>query len=173
MLPTDGSLTRMAPEDRTSYTENLTVPWWVWPVSLAAATGLAVEIGLGVPGLVTWLPCCILIPATVGVLVWLSRLRVTVRQDVWTVDDARLPLQYIASAEPLTGTALRDALSAQLHPLAFVVQRPWISGAVRVVLDDPGDPTPYWIVSTRHPHRLAELLTPATRTETRPARSRG
>jgi hypothetical protein len=29
---------------------------------------------------------------------------------------------------------------------------------VRVNLDDPNDPTPYWLVSTRQPNRLAEAL---------------
>jgi len=44
------------------------------------------------------------------------------------------------------------------HPLAFVVQRPWIKGAVQVLLDDPADPTPFWVVSSRHPVDLATAL---------------
>jgi len=52
----------------------------------------------------------------------------------------------------------RAALGAQADPLAFVVLRPWIRGAVLVVLDDPADPTPYWVVSTRHPERLVRAL---------------
>ena len=31
---------------------------------------------------------------------------------------------------------------------------------VLIVLDDPEDPTPYWLVSTRRPAELAALLTP-------------
>ena len=33
--------------------------------------------------------------------------------------------------------------------------RPYIKTAVEITLDDPDDPVPYWLVSTRHPHRLA------------------
>jgi hypothetical protein len=33
-----------------------------------------------------------------------------------------------------------------------------VPGAVQVLLDDPADPTPYWLVSTRHPERLAATL---------------
>ena len=29
---------------------------------------------------------------------------------------------------------------------------------VRVDLNDPADPHPYWLVSTRHPERLADAL---------------
>jgi hypothetical protein len=38
------------------------------------------------------------------------------------------------------------------------VQRPWIGGAVQVVIDDPADPTPYWVVSSRDPVRLAAAI---------------
>ena len=33
-----------------------------------------------------------------------------------------------------------------------------VGGAVRVVIDDPDDPTPYWVISTRHPTRLAQAI---------------
>jgi hypothetical protein len=28
-----------------------------------------------------------------------------------------------------------------------------------VTIDDPRDPTPYWLISSRHPRRLAAALT--------------
>ncbi|CAM3417428.1 DUF3093 domain-containing protein [Stackebrandtia soli] len=149
----------MAPVDRTAFVERLTVPWWVWPVGLAFATILAVEIGLGAPGLTTWLPFVVMIPAAVALMVWLGRLRVSVDAEHFRVDDAILPLSCVDRVDVLTGTELRDAITAQLHPLAFVVQRPWVRTAVRVWLDDPEDPTPYWIISTRHPERLRAALT--------------
>jgi DUF3093 family protein len=39
-----------------------------------------------------------------------------------------------------------------------LIQRPWIGGAVQVLLDDPVDPTPSWVVSSRHPVELATAL---------------
>lgn len=95
--------------------------------------------------------------------VWLCRLRVSVAEEdgeVWLhVDDAKLPMSAVAEVQVLEGTAYSDALGVALHPLAFVVQRPWIGRGVRVVLDDPEDPTPYWIVSSRRPDRLRAALT--------------
>jgi hypothetical protein len=42
--------------------------------------------------------------------------------------------------------------------VAFVVQRPWVRGTVRIYLDDPDDPTPYWVVSSRRPQALLAAL---------------
>jgi hypothetical protein len=33
-----------------------------------------------------------------------------------------------------------------------------VRGGVRVDVADPDDPTPYWLVSSRHPDKLAEAL---------------
>ncbi|MGH8877459.1 MAG: DUF3093 domain-containing protein [Stackebrandtia sp.] len=148
----------MASEDRTAFVERMTVPLWWWPIALLVAGGLAVEIGLGVPGVATWLPITVLLPATVAVLWWAGHIRVRATADALRVDDAELPAEYIAGVEVLTGNRLRDALSVQLHPIAFVIQRPWIRSAVRVTVDDAEDPTPYWIVSTRRPELLREVL---------------
>lgn len=164
----------MASQDRTAFTERLTVPVWWWPLALGVAAGLAVEIGLGVPGLVTWLPFSILLPGTVAVLWWAGRIPVRVRAERFEVDDAHLPLDCVGTVEVLRGTRVRDALSAQLHPLAFVVQRPWVRAAVRVEVVDDSDATPYWVISTRHPEKLREALNraeanPSPRRESTPS----
>ena len=148
----------MASQDRTAFNERMTVPLWWWPIVLAVMSGLAVEIGLGVTGIVLWLPFSILLPGAVALLWWAGHIRVRVTADTLHVDDAVLPAEYIAEVTVLTGNRLRDALSVQLHPIAFVVQRPWIRSAVRIDLADPQDPTPYWVVSTRRPEELRDAL---------------
>lgn len=146
------------PLDRTLFHERLLLPWWWWPICLALAIGLAIELGMGVPGMVTWLPLAVLIPATIGGLLWLGRLRIQIDDTHFRVDDACLPREFIESVEPLSQTPLRDALTAQLHPLAFVIKRPWIRSAVRITLNDPADPTPYWIISTKRPDEICKAL---------------
>ena len=78
------------------------------------------------------------------------------------MDDARLPVRFVAGEVALDAAGRSALLGPEADPLAFVVQRPWIPGAVQVVLDDPADPTPYWLVSTRHPDRLAAALRSAS-----------
>jgi hypothetical protein len=43
---------------------------------------------------------------------------------------------------------------------AYLVLRGYCGGAVKVEVDDPGDPTPYWLVSSRRPLQLAAALRP-------------
>jgi Protein of unknown function (DUF3093) len=140
------------------YAERLRVPWWLWLPALGFATLLAAEVYLGAPGVWTWVPYVILLPATVAGLWWLGRLRVAVEDGELRVDDARLPVRYVAGVTVLGVDERRVLLSTAAHPYAFVVQRPWVRGAVQVHLDDPADPTPYWVVSSRRPAALASAL---------------
>jgi Protein of unknown function (DUF3093) len=144
------------PQD--AWRERLTVSWWLWPVGLALAALLAAEVYLGAPGQPVWLPYAVLLPAAAAGLWWLGRIVIEVRDDELFVDDARVPLEYVSGVTVLDPTARRLVLGPHAEPHAFVVQRPWIAGAVQVHLDDPDDPTPYWVVSTRHPDRLAAAV---------------
>lgn len=146
------------PAHAPEYSERLTVPWWSWPLLLGAAALLAAEIGLGAPGARTWAPYAVLLPLTAGALWWAGRIRVAVTGGELRVDDARLPARFVADAIPLDVTGRREVLGVGADPRAFVVQRPWIPGAVQVLLDDPADPTPYWVVSSRRPDQLAAAL---------------
>jgi Protein of unknown function (DUF3093) len=141
-----------------SYTERLRVPWWSWPPALLAGAIVAVETGLLITAVPIGAPFVVLLPLTAFVQLWLSRWRIAVTATEFQVDDARLPLGVIADVVALDAGGKRELLGVGAHPLAFVVQRPWIRGAVQVLLDDPADPTPYWVVSTRHPVELATAL---------------
>jgi hypothetical protein len=71
---------------------------------------------------------------------------------------AQLPRAAVATAEAFDGTEATAERGQRLDARAWLLLRGWIPGIVRVELDDPTDPTPYWLVSTRHPRRLAEAL---------------
>lgn len=138
----------------------------MWALALAATGILAAQIGLGAPGPRTWVPFALLLPFAAAGVWWLGRIKVQVRDGELWVDDAHLPVNFVADAIPLDEEGKRLLLGAGADPLAFVVQRPWIKGAVQVVLDDPDDPTPYWLISTRSPERLTAAVL------SRPDRSR-
>jgi hypothetical protein len=140
------------------YTERLVLPWWLWILGLAVAGLLAAEIHLGASGLRSWVPYVVLLPLAALGLWRLGRIRIAVVNDVLHVDDARLPVRYIATVESLTPEQKRELLGPAAHPLAFVVQRPWIRGTAKVTLSDPEDPTPYWVVSCRRPDALATAV---------------
>jgi len=151
-----------APAARTTtaprYRERLRLSWWTWLPALLVDAIVAIEFTLGFPSLPIWLPFAVVIPVTAAGLLWVSRISVTVTDDELQVDDARLPLSVIADVVALDAAGKREALGVASHPLAFVIQRPWIGPAVQVLLDDPADPTPFWLISSRQPIELATAL---------------
>jgi hypothetical protein len=140
------------------YRERLRLSWWTWLPALLVDAIVAIEFTLGFATLPIWLPFAVVIPLTIALLLWMSRISITVTDDELLVDDARLPLSVISEVVALDAGGKREALGIGSHPLAFVIQRPWIGPAVQVLLDDPADPTPYWLISTRRPIDLARAL---------------
>lgn len=162
----------MSSEVDTVHSEKLWVPFWWWAAGLAVGALLAAEVHMGAPGVRAWLPYLVLLPLPVWALFWLSRMKVEVVQDhsgagELRVGQAHLPLDVIARAAVVPATAKSAALGRQLDPLAFVQHRTWVKQMVLVVLDDPDDPTPYWLVSSTRPDELVAVLarpTPGDRT---------
>lgn len=70
---------------------------------------------------------------------------------------ARVEWPWVASVEPLDAKGVRAAMGPGAQATAYVLLRAYTGGAVKVVLDDPADPHPYWLVSTRHPRTVAAI----------------
>jgi hypothetical protein len=150
------------------YRERLRVPvsWWflgllavgtVW-VTVAAALSFTAA---GIVGLFA----AALIAAA---LLAYGGLLIAVTNDEFRAGIARLPLWAVGEVTPLDATTTRALVGPRADPRAFLVLRGYISTAIRVDVADPADPTPYWLVSTRHPARCAEAIKlgktdPATR----------
>ncbi|WP_338595330.1 DUF3093 domain-containing protein [Saccharopolyspora sp. SCSIO 74807] len=153
-----GNAERGSGGEPAEYRERLFASWWTWPLPLIIAVLLAAEVHMGHPGVRAWLPYVVLIPAAIAVPLWLGRTRVEISGGELWVGDAHLPLRFIEGAEVVPAKDKRRALGPELDPAAFVVHRPWVKSSVRVWLDDPDDPTPYWVISSRRPERLAAAL---------------
>lgn len=157
--------TRAATET-VRYQERLRVPlWWCLPAFLLAVI-IAYEVNLGVRSLPDWVPYAVLLPVAVAVLVWLGRVDVRVvstsdgdgaATELW-VGSAHLPASVISRSAEVPKSAKSAALGRQLDPAAYVVHRAWVKPMILVVLDDPDDPTPYWLVSCRRPDRVLAAL---------------
>ncbi|GIM94087.1 DUF3093 domain-containing protein [Paractinoplanes toevensis] len=141
-----------------AYAERLRLTWPAWIGALVVDLIVGSEVLIGFAGMPAWVPFAVLLPVTAAGLLWVGRIRVTVTAEELLVDDARLPVSVIADVVALDAAGKREALGVGAHPLAFVIQRPWIGPAVQVLLDDPDDPTPYWVISTRRPVELATAL---------------
>lgn len=149
------------------YRERLRVPWWWWPIGIGVSSILAMEVNMGIRNLPDWLPYAVLAAVAAGVLLWLSRVEIRVvatgagaesEVELWA-GQAHLPATVVSRSAVVPRSAKSAALGRQLDPAAFVLHRNWVGPMVLVVLDDPDDPTPYWMVSSRHPDRVLSAMT--------------
>ena len=141
------------------------MPWWWWPLGFALAALIAFEVNLGVAALPDWLPFAVLFTVAAATLLWLGRVEIQVTAgsgpghgvELWA-GPAHLPVTVIARSAEIPRSAKSAALGRQLDPAAYVLHRAWVGPMILVVLDDPDDPTPYWLVSCRHPERVLSAL---------------
>jgi hypothetical protein len=157
--------TRVAPHN-VRYRERLWVPWWWWPPAFALAGIVAFEFNMGVTRQSTWWPYAALFAVAAAALLWLGRIEIRVTADpgvpgevqLWA-GQAHLPVTVISRSAEIAPSAKSAALGRQLDPAAYVLHRAWVGPMILAVLDDPDDPTPYWLVSCRHPERVLSALT--------------
>lgn len=146
------------PTAPTAYSERLHVPptWWVLGALFVVSVGWVFWVATSL--------AATLVATTVAaaLMVWgltsFGRLRVAVDGAALYAGRAVLPRDAIGSVEVLDADEARRTLGPGADARAFLVTRPYCRSAVKVEVSDVGDPTPYWIVSTRDPERLASSL---------------
>lgn len=139
-----------------SYRERLWPALWVF-----VATALVIPASL-----LVFLPisttagivCAVALYGAIVVTLLATTPVVEVDDELFVAGRARLPRTVIAAVSAFTGAEATAQRGVQLDARAWLLLRGWIPGLVRVELDDPSDPTPYWLVSTRHPDELAAAL---------------
>lgn len=143
-------------EGRT-YRERLVPPLAVFILVAGLATMLGVAYGAAYGSTLGWAAALVLGGLGVAALLVTST-PIHVDDRVLRAGRARLPLSSIAHAATLDAEAMREA-RRHGDPRDYVVLRAWSSRrGVTVQLADTRDPHPRWIVSSRHPDRLAEAI---------------
>jgi hypothetical protein len=119
----------------------------------------------GVSGLVIGIVTGLVLYTGVIALFVLTAPRVEVTTDTLRVGRARIPRSLVGQVRGYDGEDATHQRGPGLDARAFLCIRGWVKPVVRITIADPNDPTPYWLVSTRHPNILAPLLdTPSTAT---------
>ena len=143
----------------THYRERLwPAPWLfistglVIPASLLVFLPINTTVGI-VVAIVLYLGCA-------GLLLLGSPV-VEVTDTQLVAGKARLPLELVGAVEGFTGDEARLERGQHLDARAYLLIRGWIDPVLKVAVDDPADPAPYWLVSTRNPSSLAEALATA------------
>ena len=143
------------------YAERLTVPlrWWVQGTMMVATLWLAVVVAMPV------IAAAIVALVAGGLLgaVFLSygSARIRVADGEFQAGRAHIPTSYVGAVTALDAEATRLVAGREADARAYLLLRPYLKRSVRVEITDPADPTPYWLVATRHPSQLAAVLAPA------------
>lgn len=157
----DGTDASAAPA--ASYRETLRTPWWWYPIAVGVAGLLAAEFHVAGLSLTDWIPFGTLIPLAILLVWWLGNSRLEISGGELRVRGAHLPLRYVSGAVALDAVTLRRVVGREGDPAAFISLRPWIGPGVQVWVDDEDDPTPYWVLSTRHPDVVVKVVRAAAR----------
>lgn len=140
------------------YRESLRTPWWWYGASAAIAALLAGEFYVGGLSLTLWIPFAILVPLSLLLVWWVGHSRLEIRDGELFIRGAHLPLHYVSGVVALDAATLRRVVGREGDPAAYISIRPWIGPGVQLWLDDPDDPAPYWVVSSRHPQQVVEIV---------------
>jgi hypothetical protein len=74
------------------------------------------------------------------------------------VGHAEIPRNLLGKIEEIGKDQIFSERGPNLDPAAYRVFQGTVKTAVKIALNDPNDPTPYWIISTRKPAQLTETL---------------
>lgn len=81
-----------------------------------------------------------------------------VTDSTFRAGNGRIERHFLGGVTVIPSEDCFDQLHSKLDARAWLCLRNWTGGLVKIELTDPNDPTPYWLVSTRHPERLAQAL---------------
>jgi hypothetical protein len=144
-----------------AYAERLGVPlrWWVQGTMLVATLWLAVVVALPPAG--AWIVTAVAL-GLMTALFLSFRARVEVVDGTFRAGRAHIAAEHLGAATALDAVETRHLAGPGADARAFLLLRPYLKRAVRVDIVDPADPTPYWLVGTRHPEDLARALSALT-----------
>ncbi|MDO7882078.1 DUF3093 domain-containing protein [Antiquaquibacter soli] len=134
----------------------------LWPAPwLYLATALVIPASL-----LVFLPISELAGIIVAVVLYagcvalllLAAPRIEVTDAELVAGKARIPLSLVGAVATARGDSARQERGPGLDARAWLLIRGWVDPVVKVEITDPKDPTPYWLLSTRHPDALAEAL---------------
>lgn len=145
------------------YDERLGVPLWWWAFAAGCVALLGAELHIGFGWVVAGVTYAVIGSGVAALLVSYGNVRVGVRDGELRAGRAHLPVDVVGKVAALDAAQVRRLRSHSSDAAAYALVRPYVSRTVYVEVTDPADPTPYWLVSTRHPDRLVAALASARR----------
>jgi hypothetical protein len=140
------------------YDERLGVPlrWWALATMFLATLLLAFLVAT--PVWVALTGTAVLVALVAALFVGYGAAHVSVTDGTFRAGRAQIPATLVGAPVALDAADTRRRAGVDADARAYLLLRPYLKRAVMVPVDDPADPTPYWLVSTRRPDELVAAL---------------
>ena len=73
-----------------------------------------------------------------------------------SIGKVQIPSKLIKSVTSIEPAAQQSEKGPKLHPAAYIRFQVGVKGLLKIELNDPSDPTPYWLISSRNPELVAK-----------------
>lgn len=154
----EGAIYRLSFVD---YAERLSVPlrWWVQGTMLVASFWLAVLAAVP-PELeyIAWTTTGAALLLMAAAFLSYGSARIAVDASQLRAGNAQIPLEFVGDVRALDTEEMRLTAGRDADARALLVLRPYLKRGVRIEITDPADPTPYWLVSCRHPDQVVKAV---------------
>ena len=137
--------------------ENIRWPWWLTLMILGLDLSIIIAIWAGLGNSAALIAAGSTILFTCY-LFFITVLRTRVEGEYLSVGRAKIEKKYLGKVITLSIDEFRHLRGAGINPSAFHAFRFWIKRGVKIEINDPQDPTPYWLVSSKDPEQFAEAL---------------
>ena len=87
-----------------------------------------------------------------------SEYEIVVNEKQLRVGKARIDLRFVGEITALDSQQMKVARGVAIDPSAYLAIRSWIKTGVKVTINDPRDPTPYWLISSKRFRELAAAI---------------
>jgi hypothetical protein len=79
-----------------------------------------------------------------------------------SIGNVKIPTQYVKAITVVEASAQQSEKGPKLSPSAYFRFQVGVKGLLKVELNDPNDPTPYWLISSRNPELVAKKFVDLT-----------
>ena len=139
------------------FKEVLRPPIWVLTFIYFLLLSLVIAIWAAFDGTTT---VYAFVVATVAItyLAFAMRSNIYINGKELRIDRAHIEVKYLGKVTVLDGHAMRLLRTRDADPAAFLAIKFWASTGVKIEVNDPRDPTPYWLITSKRGGEIAALL---------------
>jgi len=137
--------------------ETLRWPWWFWFLALGLDFSIVIALWAGLGNIAAILGSIIVAILTLW-MYFFTALQIEISIQELRVGRAHIDRKFLGKVTSLDATMMSHHLRAGINPSAFHAVRFWVKTGVKIEINDPRDPTPYWLVSSKKAIEIARFL---------------